>query len=158
VARRLATPPRKPPPASGTDLAVARPAFRLTAPVVREHPLQKEIADVLRLEIAPAGKVSAAGVVWWSVDHANYAGEVPGIRIGRGIVAGIPDLLVLHLGHAFLIELKAEDGTVSDAQRSVLAACLAASCRVAIARDWREVLRCLDQWDIPRKHRIREAA
>ena len=50
---------------------------------VPEHPLQRQIADALRLEIAPPGKVSRDGVVWWSVDHAAYAGTAPGARIGR---------------------------------------------------------------------------
>lgn len=137
---------------------MGRKPFRLTAPIVREHPLQKQIADVLRLEIAPAGKVSRHGVVWWCVDHANYAGEVPGVRVGRGIISGVPDVLFLHLGQAYLIEVKAEDGELSEAQRSVLAAVLAASCRVAVARDAGEVLRCLDHWNIPRARRVKEAA
>jgi hypothetical protein len=135
----------------------ARP-YRLTAPVVREHPLQKQIADVLRLEIAPPGKVSKHGVVWWCVDHANYAGEVPGIRVGRGIISGIPDLLILHLGAAFMIEIKSDDGVLSDAQRGVLAAVLAARGRVAIARDANEVLEIIDYWKIPRARRVKEAA
>jgi hypothetical protein len=137
---------------------VARRPFRLTAPVVREHPLQKQIADTLRIEIAPPGKVSRHGVVWWCVDHANYAGEVPGVRIGRGIIAGIPDLLIIHLGAAFVIEIKTEDGTVSDAQQGVLTAVLAARGRVAVARDAIEVIGILDYWKIPRARRIKEAA
>jgi hypothetical protein len=137
---------------------VARRPYRLTAPIVREHPLQKQIADVLRLEIAPPGKVSRHGVVWWCVDHANYAGEVPGIRIGRGIIAGIPDLLIIHLGAAFVIEIKTEDGTVSDAQQGVLTAVLAARGRVAVARDATEVIGILDYWKIPRARRVKEAA
>jgi hypothetical protein len=32
--------------------------------VVPEHPLQRQIADALRVEIAPPGKVSRDGVVW----------------------------------------------------------------------------------------------
>src|SRR6516225_4625088 len=64
-------------------------------PMVAEHPLQKQIADALRLEIAPPSKVSRDGVVWWSVDHASYASAAPGARVGRGIVAGVPDLFVL---------------------------------------------------------------
>lgn len=152
-------PPRRPPPASGTDVAVGRrPSYRLTAPVVREHPLQKQIADMLRIEIAPPGKISRHGVVWWSVDHANYAGEVPGIRVGRGIISGIPDLLILHMGAAFLIEIKADDGELSDAQRGVLAAVLAARGRVAVARDAREVIEIVDYWKIPRARRVKEAA
>ena len=137
---------------------MARRPYRLTAPIVREHPLQKQIADVLRLEIAPPGKVSRHGVVWWCVDHANYAGEVPGIRIGRGIIAGIPDLLLIHLGAVFMIEIKTEDGTLSDAQRGVLCAVLAARGRVAVARDASEVIGILDYWKIPRARRVKEAA
>jgi hypothetical protein len=138
--------------------AVRSRPFRLTSPVVREHPLQAQIARVLTIELAPAGKVSAAGVVWFSIDHANYAGEVPGVRIGRGIIAGIPDTFVLWRGLTHLIEIKAEDGELNDAQRSVIAAVLASGGRVGVARDWREVLACLDQWDIPRKRCVREAA
>ena len=136
---------------------MAKP-FRLTAPIVREHPIQKQIADVLRIEIAPAGKVSRAGVVWWSIDHANYAGEVPGVRIGRGIIAGIPDTFVLYRGIAHLIEIKAEDGSLSVAQQSVAAAVLASGGRVGVARDATETLACIDQWQIPRNRRVREAA
>lgn len=137
---------------------MARPAFRLTAPIVREHPIQKQIADVLRLEIAPPGKVSKAGVVWWSIDHANYAGEVPGVRIGRGIIAGIPDTFILWRGIAHLIEIKADDGELSDAQQSVIAAVLAAYGRVGVVRDATETLGCLDQWAIPRNRRVSVAA
>jgi hypothetical protein len=136
---------------------MSRP-FRLTPPRVPEHPLQKRIADVLTKEIAPAGKVSRDGVVWYAVDHANYAGEIPGIRLDRGIVAGIPDTFVLHLGRAFFIEIKAQDGQLSDPQRSVVAAVLAAGGQVAVVTDEWQTLACLDQWRIPRKRRVREAA
>jgi hypothetical protein len=132
----------------------ARP-FRLAPPVVPEHPLQKQIADVLRIELAPAGKVSPDGVVWWSVDHANYAGEVPGIRVNRGIIAGIPDLFLLWLGAAFMIEIKTGVGELSQPQRAVCAAVLAAGGHVAVARDADEALACLDRWGVPRAGRIR---
>jgi hypothetical protein len=128
------------------------------APRVAEHSLQKQINDVLSIEVSPPGKVSRFGVVWWSVDHAFYGGEAPGARIGRGIVAGIPDMLVLHNGAAFMIEVKAADGELSDAQRGVLCAVLAARGRVAVARDANEVLACLDYWKIPRARRVKEAA
>lgn len=128
--------------------------FRLTPPVVREHPLQKQIADVFRLEIAAPGKVSKDGVVWWSIDHANYAGEVPGVRVSRGIIAGIADTFILHRGRSHFIEIKADDGELSAAQRSVATAVLVAGGRVGIARDASEALMCLDEWDIPRNRRV----
>jgi hypothetical protein len=73
---------------------------------VPEHPLHRQIADALRLEIAPPGKVSRDGVVWWSIYHASDAGTAPVARIGRGIVAGVPDVFVLHRGLAHMVEIK----------------------------------------------------
>jgi hypothetical protein len=137
--------------------ARARP-FRLTPPVVAEHPLQAQIARVLTLEIAPAGKVSKHGVTWYSVDHANYAGEVPGIRLGRGIVAGILDTFILFQGGAHFIELKTADGHLSEHQKAVATAVLVAGGRVGVATTAEQVLACLDAWSIPRNNRIKVAA
>jgi hypothetical protein len=131
-----------------------RRPYRLKAPVVREHPLQKQIADTLRIELAPPGKVSPHGVVWWAIDHANYAGEVPGVRVGRGIIAGIQDLFILYRGRAYHPEIKAVDGALSEAQQSVCSAVLAAGGRVAVVRDADEMLVCLDEWGIPRARRV----
>ena len=127
--------------------------FRLTAPVVREHPLQKTICDVLRLEIAPAGKVSGWGVCWWCVDHANYGGEVPGIRLDRGIIAGIPDLFLLWRGRAYFVEIKATDGGLSAPQQAVMSAILAGGGHAGVACSDLDVLRLLDAWHIPRSGR-----
>lgn len=80
--------------------------FRLTAPVVAKHPLQEQLCRVLTLEIAPAGKVSRAGICWCGVDMANYAGEVPGVRVARGIVAGVLDTFLLYQGGAHFIGIK----------------------------------------------------
>jgi hypothetical protein len=137
-----------------TRTAPRKKAYRLKAPIVREHPLQKQITDVLRIEIAPPGKVSDEGVVWWAIDHANYAGEVPGVRASRGIIAGVFDMFLCYLGHAHQIEVKAEDGVMSDEQMSVGAAVFSAGGKIAIARNADEVLICIDTWKIPRKHRI----
>jgi len=132
--------------------------FRLTRPIVREHPLQKQIADTLKIEIAPAGRVSRDGVVWFSIDFADFGGVAPGARVGRGVVAGPPDIVILWLGRAHWIEVKAEDGSLSDAQKSVITALLAAQCHIGVARDAAETLRCLDLWEIPRAHRTQGLA
>lgn len=102
--------------------------------------------------------MSPQGVVWWAIDAADYGGALPGIRIGRGIVAGLPDLFILFCGRAYFIELKTEVGELSDAQQSVCAAALAAHGRVGIARSVTEVLALLDGWAIPRNRRVRVAA
>ena len=149
--------PAKPPRLVLRAPAAGR-AFKLTAPIAREHPRQVAIAKVLTTEIARAGHVSREGVVWFCIDIADYGGEVPATRIGRGIIAGIFDLFVLWLGRVFMIEIKADDGQLTGPQRAMAAACIAAGVHVGVARDWVEVLSCLDEWKIPRKRRIREAA
>ena len=133
-------------------------SFRLTAPVVPEHGIQRRIASVLRIEIGAEAKISEHGVTWFCIDHANHHGEVPGIRVGRGIPPGIFDMLVLYQGRAFWIELKSRNGMVSDPQRSMAATLLLSGCRIGIALDESEVLSCLDEWGIPRKHRVKVAA
>ena len=133
---------------------MARPAFKLRAPTPLEHPLQAQIAKVLTLELAPPGRVSTQGVVWYSIDHADFAGNVPGVRIARGVVAGILDTFILYRGLTHLIEIKTDDGVLSDAQRSVIAACITGHARVGVCRDAVEVLHCLDNWQIPRAHRV----
>ena len=136
------------------------PPFKLTAPTLREYPLQKQIADTLTIEIAPPGRVSRFGVIWWSIDIADYGGEVPGTRVGRGIVAGVPDIYLLHLGQAHHIEIKTDAPTsiLSDAQRSICAGIIVAGGRLAVARNAIEVLAVLDAWNIPRHRRTEFAA
>jgi hypothetical protein len=122
---------------------------------VREPILHKQIADTLRLELCPPGRISRDGVTWWSVDMAAYAGVVPGIRTGRGCIAGVPDMIILYKGFAHFLEIKADDGSVSPAQQVVGVAILMAGARYGIARSPGEVVQHLDRWEIPRAHRIR---
>lgn len=129
-------------------------AFKLTAPVVREPILHAQIAHALRLELAAPGHISGQGVVWWSVDISSYHGNAPGIRTSRGVIAGIPDIFILHRGIAHFLELKAADGTLSDAQRQVGASILYASGHFGVATSVEETLACLDRWGIPRAYRL----
>lgn len=139
-------------------MAKAAP-FRLTPPVVREHPLQAALAKILRLEIAPAGKLSSHGACWWAVDHASYHGEVPGARMERGVVAGLPDnWFAWQPGRMGVVELKAADGTLSPAQQERLPILAQAGYFVAICCDTWQVLQVLDAWGVPRARRTRPAA
>jgi hypothetical protein len=132
--------------------------YRLTAPIIAEHPLQAQIARVLGLEIGPPGKLSPGGVVWYCIDHANYAGEVPGVRLGRGVISGILDLYLLYRGRAYHVEIKTVSGVLSDAQKSVATALLGAGGQVAVVSSVEMLLGCLDEWGIPRARRVRVAA
>jgi len=132
--------------------------YRLTPPVTPEHDIQRQITQVLTMELAPPGKVSKHGVLWYSIDMANYAGAVPGIRISRGIIAGVFDIFILHRGMSYMLEIKTTIGEMSEPQRSVCSAVLASGGRVGVVRDADETIRMIDDWAIPRAHRVRLAA
>ena len=138
----------------GIRKAARSPLFKLTAPTIREWPQHKQIADVLAREIAPAGRISRHCVMWFSIDHADYAG-IAATRVGRGIIAGIPDIFIIWLGQSYLIEIKADDGIASNAQRSIIAGLIIGGTKVAAARDARDVLAILDEWGIPRANAVR---
>lgn len=134
------------------------PRLVLTSEHEAEHAAQRTVAKVLRMEIAREAHVSPHGVCWFSIDMANVADAVPAIRQARGIPAGVPDVLVLHQGRAFWIEMKSRDGVVSDPQRSMAATLLLSGCRIGVACDWQDVLVALDEWQIPRKRLVKAAA
>lgn len=133
--------------------ALRRRPFKLTAAMPLEHSIQADINRVMAIEIAPAGKISRDGVCWWAIDHADFAGAVPGIRQGRGIIAGIWEIFVLYRGMAHTAEVKTDVGRLSDAQMSVGAAVLAAGGKCAVVRSPEEMLAALDAWGIPRARR-----
>jgi len=129
--------------------------LRLTEPPpVREHPLHRAIAHALAIELAPAGRVSADGVVWWSVDLAAYLGNMPYSHTSRGCVPGIPDVFILHKGRSHMMEIKAQDGQMSWPQRTLAAAVIGSGGRVAIASTVSAAIAALDEWQIPRARRI----
>lgn len=130
---------------------------RIKEPRIPEAVLHAQIARVLAIELAPPGKISAQGATWWSQDIANYGGTTPGLRTTRGVIAGVPDCLVLYRGRGHFIELKAPDGRLSVAQQDVGAAILLAGAHFGVARSIEEVLELLDCWEIPRARRLRIA-
>jgi len=137
---------------------MARAPYRLTAPEPVEHATQAAICRTLGIELCAPGKLSKDGVCWWCVDVADYGG-VPGARVSRGIVAGIPDLMLLFKGRSYFIEIKrAHTGALSGPQQWLLPVLAAAGSRIGIARDVKETLALLDEWQIPRAKRVRAAA
>jgi hypothetical protein len=129
--------------------------FSLTMPVASEWDLQKLFADCLRLEFGPPGRLNKQGVLWFSVDIANSASSAPGARVGRGIIDGIPDTFIFYRGRGHLVEIKKPiTGLLSDAQKEVLAHAFLNGCRVAIVDNEDDLMRAIDEWEIPRRRRM----
>lgn len=71
-----------------------------------------------------------------------------------GTMAGWPDLQVLYAGQAFFIELKTEDGRLSDVQLATHRQIVGAGCAVEVARTIEDVEAALRAWGIPLRGRV----
>jgi hypothetical protein len=65
-----------------------------------------------------------------------------------GVVAGIPDLLILHDGRCYAIELKTELGRLTHVQRETHARMRAAGATVATCWGIDEAISTLEQWNL----------
>ena len=91
------------------------------------------------------------GVVWW---HTPNGGSRSASEAGRfkalGVKAGVPDLIAIHNGRVFGLELKAPGGRVSPAQRDMLALLSAGGCETAVAFGLDDALATLERWGVIR--------
>ena len=95
--------------------------------------------------------------MWYSIDHGASAALAPNERRALGFVSGQPDIIIVCLGRACMLWIKAEGGMLSDAQQSFITAVSMAGARVGVVRDTAEAIACLDEWQIPRARRVRGA-
>jgi hypothetical protein len=74
-----------------------------------------------------------------------------GILKAMGVMAGFPDLLIIHLGRAYGIELKTDAGALSKDQRAAHIVLDNAQMKLGTCRTLDEVLGQLRAWNIPTK-------
>jgi len=72
-----------------------------------------------------------------------------GNPFGQGAMAGVPDLIFVHRGRAFGLELKNRSSSLSDEQRTAQVVLREAGMRVEVARDLGEALAHLRDMGIP---------
>jgi hypothetical protein len=103
-----------------------------------EQTLQKQIAAYLRYALPPE--------VWWTAVNP-VPGKTPavaGLSKAMGLRPGVPDLIFVHRGAFFAIELKAGKGTESVPQLECAAALQRAGCHSFLCRSLAEVQGVLD--------------
>jgi hypothetical protein len=69
-----------------------------------------------------------------------------------GVVAGIPDILIIRAGRIFALELKTTHGSLTGTQIETQARMRAAGATVATAIELDAALEQLEQWDLLRPH------
>jgi hypothetical protein len=80
------------------------------------------------------------------------------IFAGLGVVAGVPDLIVIRGGQIYALELKADRGRVSEVQRQTHERMQAAGATVAVACGLDAAIRQLEAWSLLRGRVTSKAA
>ena len=107
-----------------------------------EQQIQKTVFEHLRMRGAP-------GVFAWHPFTGGYRRpKEAAIYKGLGARAGLPDVMVLHQGRLFGLELKAEGGRATDKQLETIAALREAGAFTAIAEGLDRALAVLESWGI----------
>jgi hypothetical protein len=114
-----------------------------------EAQLQKALVGHIRARGVP-------GLVWWhSPNGARLAGRrgaaVAGAALkAMGMRPGVSDLILLHGGQPFALELKADKGRVSEAQEQFLSDFENAGGKGSIAYGLDEAITVLESWKLLR--------
>jgi VRR-NUC domain len=89
------------------------------------------------------------GMVFLHVPNGGARSAIEGaIFKSLGVIPGAPDLLLWHDGKSYAIELKAEDGKVTDAQVAVLNRLSAAGVYTSICHGVDRAIACLETWGL----------
>lgn len=95
---------------------------------------------------------------WFSTFPAGGGGKIRGAHLkAMGLKPGVPDILIINLGRAYWIELKAKRGRVSQQQTETRFALARAMSPSATCRSIEEVEEALRNWGIPLRASARKA-
>ncbi len=91
----------------------------------------------------------AVGLVWWHTPNGGRRSRTEAaIFSGLGVRPGVSDLILLHDGRVFALELKTEDGRPTSAQTQFISEFRAAGGEASIANGLDQALRTLETWGV----------
>ena len=112
------------------------------------RPSEQEIQRAVFQHIRARG---VPGLFSFHVPNGGYRRRTEAaILNGLGVVAGVPDILAIHQGRVFGLELKADGGKPTPAQANTMAAMERAGATVAHAQGLDAALAQLEAWGLLR--------
>jgi hypothetical protein len=109
-----------------------------------EQQIQKSVFAHLRARAVP-------GALFWHPFSGGFRRpKEAAIYKGLGAIAGLPDVMVLHAGQLYAIELKTETGRPTETQLRVIDAIRAAGGHAVVCRGLDRTIACLEAWGILR--------
>ena len=125
-------------------MTIATTATRTSSPPLTEQQIQRAIFDHFAWRGAP-------GVFAFHPANGGYRKPVEAaIMKGLGVVAGVPDVIAIHNGRVFAMEIKAEGGRATEKQLACIAALREAGAFTCIAEGLDRALDVLESWGILR--------
>ena len=107
-----------------------------------EQAIQRAVFEHLRARGAP-------GVFAFHPANGGYRKPVEAaILKGLGVVAGVPDVIAIHNGRVFAMEIKAEGGRATEKQLACIAALREAGAFTCIAEGLDRAIACLEGWGL----------
>jgi hypothetical protein len=111
-------------------------------PLVYEDAIQRAVFDHLRWRAAP-------GVFAFHVPNGGKRSVTEAaIFKGLGARAGVPDVIVIHRGRCYALELKTEIGRLTKVQAEAIAALERAGAATAVCRGLDAALHRLEAWGL----------
>src|SRR5499433_4074473 len=111
----------------------------------RRHPeaaIQRAVFQHLRARGAP-------GVFVFHPANGGYRKPVEAaILKGLGVVAGVPDVIAIHNGRVFAMEIEAEGGRATDKQLACIAALREAGAFTCVAQGLDRAMAVLESWGL----------
>jgi hypothetical protein len=111
---------------------------------MREREIQKAVFAHLRTRAAPG--VFAFHPMNGGIHQRG--GRRTGINAGMGVVSGVPDVIAIHQGCVYALELKAEGGRATEKQLLAVENIRNAGGFACIAEGLDRALRCLETWGL----------
>lgn len=124
--------------------------FHIDMPRKRRKPMRRPEQELqISLVSAPRYLLTPKTAMFHVPNGGFRSAAEAGIFHAMGVVAGVPDLVFVHDGRAFGLELKAEDGRLTEAQRNAHVRLRDAGMRIETVRGFDEALERLREFGIP---------
>lgn len=127
----------------------------VVAAVARKHKRPKRPPNLMREDVLHRVVIehlasrARHGVAYWHTPNGGKRHLYEAAKLKKmGVLAGMPDLLLLRDGKLYALELKTEAGRVSDCQHLALAMLSSAGAQIAVAYGLSEALAKLEAWDL----------
>ena len=109
-----------------------------------EDIIQRAVVNLLRAS-------GVANMTWFHVPNGGRRSRIEAsIMKGLGVRAGVPDIIIIHSGKCYALELKASKGRVSPTQRAMMAEFNDAGITTAVATGMDEAIDQLRDWGVIR--------